>query len=104
MIELRFLEGGKTGQTIRLNFERAWFGRQTTCDYVLEGEGVSRVHFSIQQRDDDYVLIDNRSTNGTFVNGVRTEMAVLHPGDDIVAGANRMHVRETDPGAVNRPI
>ena len=102
MIELLFLEGGKTGQTIRLNFERAWFGRQTTCDYVLEGEGVSRVHFSIQQRDDDYVLIDNRSTNGTFVNGVRTEMAVLHPGDDIVAGANRMHVRETDPGAVNR--
>ncbi|HTC34597.1 MAG TPA: NAD(P)-binding domain-containing protein [Bryobacteraceae bacterium] len=94
MLELIFLEGGQPGQTIRLNFDRAWFGRQPTCDFVLQGDGISRVHFCIEKRGDDYVLVDNRSTNGTFVNSLRTELATLHAGDDIVAGSNRMQVRE----------
>ena len=99
MLELIFLEGGQLGHTIRLNFDRAWFGRQPTCDFVLQGEGIGRVHFSIERRGDDYVLVDNRSTNGTFVNSVRTEHATLHAGDDIVAGTNRMQVREVAPNA-----
>ena len=99
MLELIFLEGGQLGHTIRLNFDRAWFGRQPTCDFVLQGEGIGRVHFSIERRGDDYVLVDNRSTNGTFVNSVRTEHATLHAGDDIVAGTNRMQVREVSPNA-----
>ncbi|HTW66688.1 MAG TPA: NAD(P)-binding domain-containing protein [Bryobacteraceae bacterium] len=94
MLELIFLEGGQTGQSIRLNFDRAWFGRQPTCDFVLQGGGISRVHFCIERRGEDFVLVDNRSTNGTFVNGLRTELATLRPGDDIQAGTNRIQVRE----------
>jgi thioredoxin reductase/pSer/pThr/pTyr-binding forkhead associated (FHA) protein len=93
MLELIFLEGGTAGQAVRLTFSKAWFGRQPTCDFVLQGEGVSRVHFSIEKRADDYVLIDNKSTNGTHVNGVRISEATLHSGDDIVAGSNRLQVR-----------
>ena len=99
MLELIFLEGGQPGQTIRLNFDRAWFGRQPTCDFVLQGDGISRVHFCIEKRGEEYVLVDNRSTNGTFVNSLRTELATLHAGDDIVAGTNRMQVREAAANA-----
>jgi len=102
MLELIFLEGASTGQSIRLNFDRAWFGRQSTCEFVLEGEGTSRVHFSIERRGDDYVLVDNRSTNGTFVNGQRTEFATLRPSDSIVAGASRMQVREVVASSLRR--
>src|ERR1700761_7021181 len=94
MLELIFLEGGQVGQTIRLNFDKAWFGRQPTCEFVLQGGGISRVHFLIERRDDEYVLVDNKSTNGTFVNGRRAELATLKPGDEIVAGDNRLQVRE----------
>jgi thioredoxin reductase (NADPH) len=94
MLELIFLEGGQLGQTIRLTFEKAWFGRLPTCDFVLTGVGISRVHFCIERRGEDYVLVDNKSTNGVFVNGVRTELATLRPGDDILAGSNRIEVLE----------
>jgi thioredoxin reductase/pSer/pThr/pTyr-binding forkhead associated (FHA) protein len=101
MLELIFLEGGQLGHSIRLNFGRAWFGRQPTCDFVLQGDGISRVHFSIEQRGQEYVLVDNHSTNGTYVNGVRIEHATLHVGDDVLAGTNRMQVREVPASGRN---
>ncbi len=72
MLELIFIEGAQRGQAIRLTFDKAWFGRQPSCDFVLQGEDISRVHFSIERHGEDYLLVDNKSTNGTFVNGVRT--------------------------------
>src|SRR5208283_4234050 len=100
MLELTFLEGGPQGQTVRLTFEKAWFGRQVTCDFVLTGERVSRVHFSIERRGDDYILIDNLSKNGTFVNQIRTVAVTLRAGYEIVAGSNRILVREATAGAL----
>jgi thioredoxin reductase (NADPH) len=94
MLELIFLEGSRRGEAIRLNFDRAWFGRQSTCDFVLEGEHISRGHFFIERRGDDYVLVDNKSTNGTFVNRLRTTAVTLRAGYNIVAGTNEMQVRE----------
>jgi len=94
MLELIFLEGNQRGHTARLNFERAWFGRQPTCDFVLEGDDTSRVHFAIEKRGADYFLVDNHSKNGTVVNGTRVDQIALKAGDDIVAGNNRMQVRE----------
>jgi len=105
MLELIFreggLEGGSRGQTIRLTFEKAWFGAQTSCDFVLQGEGISSVHFSIVRRGADYLLIDNKSDSGTFVNGARIQEVTLHAGDDIVAGSNQIRVRPLDGSVVS---
>lgn len=94
MLELIFVEGSLSGHTVRLSFDRAWFGRQPTCDFVIEGDDTSRVHFAIERRGNEHVLIDNHSRNGTLVNGLRVETVVLKAGDDIVAGNNRIQVRE----------
>src|SRR2546421_11397259 len=94
MLEVVFLEGAQRGKIIQLNFQKAWFGRQPTCDFVLQGEGISRVHFSIMQHGDEYVLFDNQSTNGTFVNAVKTTAVTLRAGYRIMAGSNVMEVRE----------
>lgn len=93
MLELVIMEGGQAGEAIRLDFETAWFGKQPACDFVLRDEGVSRVHFSIVKRGEDYVLVDNKSTNGTFVNRLRTQAVTLRPGYVISAGACIMQVR-----------
>jgi thioredoxin reductase (NADPH) len=95
MLELIYTEGAQTGKTVRLTFEKAWFGRQTTCDFVLQGDDLSRVHFCIERRGEDYILIDNKSTNGTYVNRVRATVVALRAGDETVAGSNHMLVRET---------
>ncbi len=94
MLELIFLEGDRRGESIRLTFDKAWFGRQPTCDFVLPGETVSLTHFEILRRGADYVLSDNKSRNGTFVNGVRTIAVTLHAGYQIVAGPHVIEVRE----------
>ena len=99
MLELNFLEGSQAGKTVRMNFETAWFGRQPTCEFVLDGEGISRVHFSIVKRGQDYALIDNKSTNGTFVNRVRTAAVTLKSGYIIAAGPNVIRVQEVAPEA-----
>jgi len=93
-LELIFVEGSQRGHSIRLNFDRAWFGRQPTCEFVIEGDDTSRVHFAIKRRGEEYFLIDNHSKNGTFVNGSRVDSVALKAGDDIVAGQNRIQVRE----------
>jgi len=99
MLELIFIQGIRRGEAIRLTFDKAWFGRQPSCDFALQGEDVSRVHFSIERRGEDYVLIDNKSASGTFVNGVRVEIETLRSGYDILAGSNRMQVREVPASA-----
>ena len=99
MLELIFTEGAQRGQAIRLNFDKAWFGRQPSCDFVLQGEDISRVHFSIERRGEEYVLVDNKSTNGTFVNGVRAVAVTLQAGFDIVVGDVRLQVREVASSA-----
>jgi thioredoxin reductase (NADPH) len=96
MLELIVVDGPQQGQTIRLNFEKAWFGRLPTCDFVFFGDGISRIHFSIQKRGDDYVLVDNKSTNGTFVNGVQTVAVTLREGYEITVGATRLRVRNVE--------
>ena len=49
-------------------------------DVVLRDDTVSRYHCKIVQEDSGYVLVDLRSTNGTFVNKVRIREAYLRPG------------------------
>ena len=58
-------------------------GRDASCDWVLEGEGVSRLHASVRHLDGGY-FIEDHSTNGVLHNGVplRAGFPVpLHAGD-----------------------
>lgn len=59
-------------------------GRGRQCDLVLENSYVSRLHAKIEQTDGGFILVDQDSTNGTFVNGQRVRGAhPLSPGDEI---------------------
>ncbi|OQP73876.1 peptide-binding protein [Xanthomonas phaseoli pv. syngonii LMG 9055] len=58
-------------------------GRDASCDWVLDGEGVSRLHASVRHLDGVY-FIEDHSTNGVLHNGVplRAGFPVpLHAGD-----------------------
>jgi hypothetical protein len=63
-------------------------GRSGGADLVLDEELMSRRHARIAWEDGAPVVEDLRSTNGTFVNGLRVERSRLAQGDRIDVGAS----------------
>jgi pSer/pThr/pTyr-binding forkhead associated (FHA) protein len=61
-------------------------GRSFAADVVLDDQSVSRRHAIVYQRSASVRILDDRSANGTFVNGRRVTEAELGDGDVIVLG------------------
>jgi pSer/pThr/pTyr-binding forkhead associated (FHA) protein len=61
-------------------------GRGLTADVRLDDHTVSARHAIVVLRTERPRILDDRSTNGTFVNGRRVDEADLHDGDVIVLG------------------
>jgi pSer/pThr/pTyr-binding forkhead associated (FHA) protein len=70
-------------------------GRQMENDIVFHEEFVSRFHAEIRFEDGKYILQDNESTSGTFVNGRKIDRCVLNSGDLIsIATIQMMFVND----------
>jgi Nif-specific regulatory protein len=61
-------------------------GRESTNQICLADLAVSRRHCVIERRDDDLLIRDLESYNGTYVNGVPIKERVLAHSDRIVVG------------------
>jgi hypothetical protein len=69
----------------------ATLGRSRKCDIVVDDPNVSREHAEIRPRGGSWVLRDLGSTNGSSINGRRTDGAeVLKAGDEIELGTSTM--------------
>ena len=69
----------------------ATLGRSRKSDIVVDDPNVSREHAEVRPRGGSWVLRDLGSTNGSSINGRRTEGAeVLKPGDEIELGTSTM--------------
>ena len=69
----------------------ATLGRSRKCDIVVDDPNISREHAEIRPRGGSWVLRDLGSTNGSSINGRRTDGAeVLKPGDEIELGTSTM--------------
>jgi pSer/pThr/pTyr-binding forkhead associated (FHA) protein len=68
-------------QIIPLEKKVTRLGRQLDNDIVFNEEFVSRFHSEIRIEDGQYVLYDNQSTSGTFVNSRKIDRCVLNSGD-----------------------
>jgi len=67
--------------------ERTILGRSPECDLIIFGRAVSRFHSEIYQNDNEYILKDLGSSNGTFHNGVQIqEPTPLKRNDEIKIG------------------
>ena len=76
-------------------------GRGATCDLILKDvrRAVSSRHAEIRRKDDSHVLVDTRSTNGTFLNHEKlTTAAVVITGDHFKCGNTSfgIQVEESD--------
>jgi pSer/pThr/pTyr-binding forkhead associated (FHA) protein len=92
MMELVFTKGPKAGERFALSAERVSIGRLSECEIKLDQPNVSRQHAFIKRERDRVLIMDNRSGNGTFVNGKRITRAALRDGDQVRIGAHTMRV------------
>lgn len=72
----------------------ATIGRAADNSVVLASEMISRHHATIARENGQLVLTD-RSTNGTFVNGERLQRAILGGGESVQIGPYTLSVRES---------
>jgi pSer/pThr/pTyr-binding forkhead associated (FHA) protein len=83
-------------RTLSLTRPITRIGRGFGATLQLEDQSVSRRHAIVMQRHDRVRLLDDRSSNGTFVNGRRVLDAVLEDGDVIALGRVVLVYRERD--------
>lgn len=82
--------GGTPGEVIELSSEKPnVLGRQSTCDVVLTDSAVSRRHAMVTFSAGSWLVSDQNSRHGTFVNSIRLkagDSAPLHEGDVLRLG------------------
>lgn len=55
----------------KIKSQKTLLGSGSDCDVVLQADGISRKHAVIHSEDDKYYVIDQGSTNGSFINEER---------------------------------
>ena len=82
--------GGRAGESFRPSGERTRIGRSPDCEIFLDDVTVSRNHAVLIERDGHFVVEDEGSLNGTFVNRRRIDNAPLENGDELQIGKYRL--------------
>lgn len=100
VVELR----GEEVQRIPLRAENMTIGRDPSVEIHLDDLALSRRHASIERRGAAIWVVDQKSANGTFVNGERIEEHLLSAGDIIGVGRYRVRLSGVGEAQVNTPM
>lgn len=97
-VALLVVRGIDQGRTFELDMDRELvIGASKNADISLGDTLASRKHASVRAMGTQLQLTDLGSTNGTFVNGARVDVAMLAPGDQVLVGLTVFQVVESTP-------
>lgn len=89
MFDLILTYSGDDGAAeIPVEGDKCSFGRGSDADHRFEDSGLSRLHATVYREDSRVWIVDENSSNGTFVNGERVQAGgtPLYDGDTIRIG------------------
>ena len=81
------LAGSSVGEMYKVEGDKTIIGRGGRAQIRLLDEGISREHAQIVVENNQVVLEDMGSTNGTYCNGLKVERKTLVDGDKILVGS-----------------
>src|SRR6476620_10990795 len=90
-LHLTINSGTLAGQHFELESGFLTIGRGETCSIRFDPMSeriASKQHAFIEAKVDGYYITDNKSTNGTYVNGRQVSFEKLKSGDQIQFGTN----------------
>lgn len=91
ILRLRINNGSLAGRAYELESGFLTIGRSENCSIRFDPRSeriASKQHAFIEARSDGFYITDNKSLNGTFVNGNRVERVKIHAGDVVQFGRN----------------
>ena len=80
------IKGPDRGESVRLTQGSVSFGSAPSCELVLTDKTVSRKHLVAELVGDEVLMIDQGSTNGTFIGDSRFEKIAIGFGAEIKLG------------------
>lgn len=83
------------GAELPLNLEEMRIGRSPENHIVLNDKQASRSHALLNRRNGAYVLTDQQTSNGTFVNGQAVKSHTLMDGDRVRIGSSEFVFRSS---------
>lgn len=82
--------GPNVGSQFLLDKDTTTAGRHPDSDIFLDDTTVSRHHVEFRRRDEQFLVCDVGSLNGTYLNRHPTDQAELSNGDEIQIGKFRL--------------
>lgn len=76
------------GAELPLNLDQMRIGRSPDSHIVLNDKQASCMHALLTRQNGTYVLSDQHTSNGTFVNGQKVENHPLKDGDRVKIGSS----------------
>ena len=74
------------GQDYKLYMGKNKIGSAANCDIVINDSSISGEHATILFRENNFLIKDNFSTNGTKINGITIDEGKLTEADDLTLG------------------
>ncbi|WDE98734.1 AAA family ATPase [Lentisphaera profundi] len=105
---LLIIEGPEPGKTIPLNEGIQFIGRDANTDICIDHPSISKIHASIDLRNDSLTLSDCDSTNGIKANGEKHKQVKLEDqetfliGDILIRFISGSDIKETLADFANR--
>ena len=90
-------------RTVPLTEEELSIGRSRQNPIQLETDQSSRKHCTVKRAGRGWRIVDERSSNGTFVNGLKIDEKELSDGDLIGIGNATITFKVDEPAAVEAP-
>ena len=106
-LELVIVDGPQAGRRFPLGRDRVTFGRSSGANFSFPQDSyMSGMHLSVQFALSCVIVLDLRSSNGTFLNGQRIAQAMAVPGDVIKIGnlTMRLAVAAAPPPEAVEPV
>ena len=97
--------GANAGARFELSvLEENLLGRDWECRIVLNDPQCSRVHAVVYQDEDGWWLRDNKSSNGTYVNGQSVDQARLMEGTEVRIGSSSFVFSEAKQQSIAKTL
>ena len=90
--------GAQAGERFVLDDDVTHLGRHPDSEIMLDDITVSRRHVSIERTPQGYMVADEGSLNGTYINQERVDRAFLRHGDELQIGKFRLVLFERADG------
>lgn len=95
-VKLRIVEGPLAGGVFRNWESPLTIGRGLNNNVVLVDDAISTAHAQIVQEGEDYFIEDLKSSNGTFLDGVKVQKNKLSNGQKIKLGVSTLIFETVD--------